>query len=181
MHYLPTLPAAAVLLSCLGWTVPAPYAVAAGGSCTPAGEIAANQPPPVSDVQLDAGGTLRGLVLNLEGVPVADLPVLIRQGDRQLALTHTDLMGRFSAGQLRGGTYQVTVGGRSKLLRAWAEGTAPPSAKPLALVVVGSNVVRGHMPAQQFFASDQVIIAGLVAAVIAIPIAVHSSSTPASP
>jgi len=135
----------------------------------------------VSDVQLDAAGTLHGLVLNLEGLPVADLPVLIRQGDHPVAQTQTDLLGRFAAGRLRGGTYQVLVGGRSKLLRAWTEGTAPPAAKPLALVVVGSSVVRGQLPAQCFFASDKVIIAGMVAAMIAIPIAVNNGGAPASP
>ncbi len=51
-------------------------------------------------------------------------------------------------------------------------------------MVVGSEVVRGQMPLEDFFASDAVIITGLVAAMIAIPIAVHNSGgkdKPASP
>ena len=61
---------------------------------------------------------------------------------------------------------------------------SPPAARPLALMVVGSEVVRGQMPLEDFFASDAVIITGLAAAMIAIPIAVHNSGgkdKPASP
>jgi hypothetical protein len=49
-------------------------------------------------------------------------------------------------------------------------------------VVVGSDVVRGQMPLECFCASDAFVITAMVAAVIAIPIAIHNNGgTPASP
>ena len=50
-------------------------------------------------------------------------------------------------------------------------------------MIVGDSVVRGQMPLEDFFASDAVVVAGLVAAMIAIPIALHNSGSrrPASP
>lgn len=140
--------------------------------------------PPVADVALSCDGTLEGLVMDVDGVPVPDAPVALFRGDKELGRTASDSLGRFRLGGLAGGTYRVAVGPHARLVRAWTADTAPPAAGEMALVVVG-RVVRGQMPLECFFASDAFVITGMVAAMIALPIAIHSSGggsdVPASP
>jgi hypothetical protein len=137
--------------------------------------------PTVGDVELDASGCLRGLVLNADAIPVASAEVIVRKQGEQVR-TRTDGFGRFQTMVSGGGTYQVTAGKSGQSVRAWTSGTAPPTAKPLALVVVGSDVVRGQLPLERFCCSDQFVVAAMVAAMIAIPIAVHKSGgKPVSP
>jgi hypothetical protein len=181
MNPLRRLKAFCVALSCLGLILPPsvlasgpPWAVAGPGSRAP-------QPAKlVRDVALDPAGSLHGLVADVQGVRVAGAEVVLRRPGGTPIRTHADRQGRFSFDQLRGGVYQVSVGRQGGLIRAWADQTAPPAAQNVALLVVGDDVVRGQMPAEEFFASDAVIITAMVAAMIAIPIVVHNSrpSTP---
>jgi len=170
-------------LSCLGLILPTSILEAA----PPAATAVRPEGPPrpqsrVGDVALDAAGYLLGQVVDRQGLPVADRPVALGQMGRQIARTRTDAFGRFRVGPLRGGTYHVSVGRHGELVRAWVARTAPPAAGDVALLVVGDDVVRGQMPLEQFFASDAVVICGMVAAAIAIPIALNSShSEPCSP
>ena len=139
--------------------------------------------PPVQlfgDVELDPLGSMQGVVVDARGVPVGDQTVMLRQSGRELARAESDAQGRFRFGPLRGGTYQLWLGKQARSVRAWAANTAPPAARNVAMVVVGGEVVRGQLPLEEFFASDSVLLVGLVAAVIAIPIAVHNSR-PRSP
>jgi len=184
MDLLRVLKVWCVGLSCLGMILPASLleaapAAAAKTSRQPAGHRAEM----VSDLELDASGRLHGLVVNVEGVPVGHAVVSVRQMNAEVASTKSDALGRFSIGQLRGGTYQLTVGNQGRLVRAWAANTAPPAAKGFVLIIVGGDVIRGQMPLEEFFASDAVVVVGLVAAMIAIPIVVNNShdSAPSSP
>ena len=171
-------------LSCLGLILPASALQAARRPAAMAAQPPAPQPAKLtSDVELDATGTLRGQVVNVGGVPVAEAEVFLRQSGFQFARTRTDATGRFSFRHLRGGMYEVVVRGHSGLVRAWAAKTAPPAAEEIALVVVGHDLVRGQMPAEQFFASDAFVVTAMVAAMIALPIALHNSGDagPVSP
>ena len=47
---------------------------------------------------------------------------------------------------LRGGAYEIVVGPRSTVCRLWAAQTAPPSAGPAALVVVGATTLAEITP-----------------------------------
>ncbi len=146
-------------------------------------------PPPLAqrvkllgDVRLDGSGQMHGWVVSGQGTPLADVPVVLSRAGRQPARTRTNQMGRFRVGPLRGGSYSMLVGRHAVVARAWADKTAPPGAADVALIVCGDDVIRGQMPLEEFFASDAVIICGMVAAMIAIPIAVHNSrSRPSSP
>ncbi len=185
-------------LACLGTILPTsalPAAVPTGGDW--------DNPPPngrsvgepsritsVGDVELDPAGSLRGVVVNVQGVPIAQAEVVVRQADRQVARTETDAQGCFLADNLRGGIYEVAIGRYTRQFRTWAARTAPPNTKPFALIVVGVepwraelDVVRGQRTPGELFASDAVILTGLVGAMIAIPIAVHQSKRrgPTSP
>lgn len=139
--------------------------------------------PLVSDLELGPKGSLRGFVVNVHGVPIARAPVVVRNADREVARTSTDLLGQFSVDGLRGGIYQVGTGRYARQFRTWVARTAPPRAKQIALIVVGGDVVRGQMPLEDFFASDAFIITGMVGAMIAIPVVVHQSNQrrPSSP
>jgi len=139
--------------------------------------------PVVGDVELDAAGSLHGAVIDIQGVPVAHAAVAVRRDGREVDRTSTDALGCFCVDGLQGGTYLVTVGGCQKLYRTWVAQTAPPKTSRLALVIVGGDVVRGQMPLEGFCGRDASVIAGMVAAMIAIPVAVHQSrhSVPTSP
>jgi hypothetical protein len=137
----------------------------------------------IADVELDAQGGLQGVVVDVHGAPQSAAKVVLVQQKREVGRVQADRFGRFRLSGLRGGVYSLQSGGQVCFVRAWTSEKAPPKAKAAALIVSGDGVVRGQMPLEQFFASDGVVIAGLVAAMIAIPIAVsnHGSSSPASP
>ena len=181
MDHFRVLRIVAVCLSCVGIVSPA----SAFETATPRATAAAPTPPvpmrkPAGDVELDAAGCLHGLVFGAEGLPVADVPVVLGHLGHEVARTRTDAVGRFRIGPLRGGTYQLSAAGHGRLVRVWAATTAPPGGRNVALITIGGDVVRGQMPLEEFFASDAVIICAMVAALIAVPIAVHNSG-PSSP
>lgn len=162
--------------------VPAPSAQSAQPA-RPAARGVTPKAKSVSDVKLDDAGYLHGMVVDLQGTPVANATVVVSQGKRDLAQVRTDGQGQFRAGPIARGSYLLKSRGQSRAVRAWTPQMAPPSAGRLALLITGSEIVRGQMPLEHFFASDAFIITGLVAAMIAIPIVVHNSGskTPASP
>jgi hypothetical protein len=178
MDYLRILRALCVGLSAVGLLLPTSVLEAAAP-----GALANDVKPRatlVNDVELDAAGSMHGLVVDVQGARAVDREVVVRQPGREVARTRTDAMGRFRIGPLRGGMYQLSVDGGGRMVRAWAANTAPPAAEKTTLVVIGGEVIRGQMPLECFFGSDAVIIAGLVAAMIILPIAL-SGSKPHSP
>ena len=177
MNWLRPFTLVCVSLACLGMILPASVLEAA-----PLAGRASPRRPVLSDVELDAKGTLRAIVINAQGIPVAGTPIVVYQGSREVGRTSTDAMGWFSIRGLRGGTCQVTVGRHAVRLRTWAARTAPPKTKRAALIVVGDGVVRGQRPLGEFLCSDCVLVTALVAAMIAVPIAVYNSDgKPSSP
>ena len=184
MNPLRVLTAFAVGLSSLGLILPAPILKAAPPvRAARTTQLVEPQAKSISDVKLDATGYLHGMVVDSQGTPVANATVVVNRGKRDLAKVSTNSLGRFSAGPLGSGTYLMKSGGQSWAVRAWTDKMAPPSARQLALLITGSEVIRGQMPLEDFFASDAFVITALVAAMIAIPIALHNSGskTPASP
>lgn len=98
----------------------------------------------IGDVKLDATGLLRGVVINLQGVPVANASVAIRKADGKVVRTTTDAFGCFAVDGLPEGTYRLTTGRLVRRIRTWDVAAAPPRAGQLALLVLGNNVMRGH-------------------------------------
>ncbi len=141
---------------------------AAGGSAAPAA---------LADVALGGGGVLRGQVVDPQGNLLAHCEVLVRQQDRAIAVTRTDADGRFAISGLAGGVYQIAAAESVAVFRFWAPGTAPPAAQAAALIVAGNGgLVRGQGPGsgvRRFFSSPWVL-AGLLAAAIATPIALSN-------
>jgi hypothetical protein len=143
---------------------------------TPTFTSSAQQPlPPTVDLALGPGGRLQGLVVDVQGVPVAAAPVVVRQWQGDITVATSDRLGQFAVQGLRGGTYQLLVGQQRLIVRAWTTEAAPPQARSMVLIVVNDPLVRGQLPLQDYFASDAFVVAGLVAASIAIPILTRNS------
>lgn len=144
---------------------------------------AADPAPRVIDVSLRDGGVLAGQVLDPQGIAKAGTPVSLNADQKQLAVSKTDQNGTFAFGGVRGGVYQLVTAEGHGIYRAWAPGTAPPSAKSSVLLVSGANTVRGQSTgaASRFF-SNPIVIGGLAATAVAVPVAVVASEQhPASP
>lgn len=133
--------------------------------------------PPVAsspDVALRSGGMLVGQVVDTQGVAKANALVSVRQGEHEVVRTRTDENGVFAAQGLRGGTYQLLTQDGSCACRLWAADTAPPAARPAALLVSGNEVVRGMYGADGMIGwakAHPYITIAAVAAGTAIPLA----------
>lgn len=180
MNSLRVVRALLVGASCVGLLLPNSLSLAA----SPPGQPRRHKPVTISDVELDAGGFIRGLVVNAQGVPIRNAEVLLWKANNQMARGASDGVGRFRLGPVSGGTYAIRSSGQTSWVRAWRGGTAPPATGDTVLVVVGDDLVRGQMPLEDFFTSDAFVITALVAAAIAVPIVIHNRSrhkSPASP
>ncbi len=166
----------AVSMAVLGFCLPQPLLAAA----------TAEPAPVVIDVKLHRspdGNVLIGQVQDPQGLIKADAPVFLVEAGRKVAETRTDQNGYFGFKDMRGGVYQVAAAGGIGMYRAWAPGTAPPSAQHGALVVAGENLVRGqcHFGRLKFWLSHPCVIAAIIAAAVAIPVAIHNADDGEAP
>ena len=153
--------------------------VAVAGCCLPQTALAA-QPADrpssvVTDVALQNGGVLLGQVVDPQGSALSAVSVSLHSGDQQLGANQTDGSGYFVFRGLRGGTYQLVAAKGHGVFRAWAPGTAPPSAQQGALLVAGEETVRGQFGQLKFWLSNPWVIAGFVTAAVAIPVALYNT------
>jgi len=128
----------------------------------------------VRDVALQSSGVLQGQILDTQGTPQGGVEVAAVQHGQALAVTRTDADGRFTMASLRGGVYELQTSTSSEVVRLWAPQTAPPAAQDGLLLVAGNDVVRTQGHGLGFLANPWVL-AGIVAAAIAIPLAVSDS------
>ena len=156
--------------------------VAVVGLCVPQVALAAtpsaNQTPVVTDVKLQEGGVLLGQVVTPQNTAVVGTDVVLLSGKKQLAVSKTDKQGYFAFSRLPRGVYQVAAANGYGAFRVWTSKTAPPKARKGALVVAGSNTVRGQNGMSSFrnFMANPIVIAGIVATAIAVPVAIHNSN-----
>lgn len=127
----------------------------------------------VSDVALQAGGVLRGRVLHAAGQALPHKTVQISRDGQLVQTVYTGREGQFTAGPLRGGVYRVSAANVSGVARLWAPNTAPPGAKP-QLWIVSGPVSRAQMHPAATIMGSPMLITGLVAAAVAIPVAMTS-------
>jgi hypothetical protein len=129
----------------------------------------------VSDIALRPGGVLIGQVLDAQGKARAGAQVSIQQAGHEVVRTTSDANGIFAAQGLRGGEYQLLTEDASSVSRMWAADTAPPNARPGALLVSGQDIVRGQYGPMHtwldWMKAHPYITAGVVAAAIAVPLA----------
>ena len=127
-----------------------------------------------SDVELGPGGVLLGQVVDVNGRPATATRVALCQSHREIASAVTDHDGRFAVRGLRGGTYEIIAAGQRSHCRAWAPNTAPPDTSRQTLVVVGGQVARGAQGPLGYWLGKPLILAGVVGAAVAIPVALHN-------
>jgi len=162
--------------------------LAAIGFLLPQPLFAAGPAPasPVTDVALRDGGLLVGQVVDEQGAAMAGVPVSLRYKDRELTTGKTSKDGTFGFKGLRGGVYQIAAAKGQGVFRVWTVGTAPPAAQEGALVVGSDDVVRGQEcrgGGFRAFITNPLVIAGVVATAVAVPVAIHNSkhNEPTSP
>lgn len=154
----------------------------------PAAEVPPTHPEaarPMTDISLGNGGMLNGIVRDGNGTPKANTPVTLVQNQRDIASTTTDEHGRFAIDGVRGGAYVIISGNQANNYRAWAPGTAPPSASNSVQLRLGP-IVRGHFggkigshlpsihPVQ--YLNNPVTIGGLIGMAVGLPIILHDNN-----
>jgi hypothetical protein len=94
-----------------------------------------------------------------------------------LARTKTDKEGYFAVRDLKTGIYQVASDNGLGNFRVWNADVAPPQAQQGALIVADGSVVRGNL---LDVITNPLVVAGVIATAIAVPIAVSSSNNSGS-
>lgn len=134
----------------------AAVALAMVGIVFPQTQILAGQKQPVKpvvktmpansilDISLSKDGKFTGRTVTQTGNPVEGATVVMKQGNKEVATSVTDRNGQFTMTNVTAGVYQVKTGNTEGVYRVWAEKSAPPSAKPYGLMVVGENGARGQ-------------------------------------
>jgi len=135
------------------------------------------EPPRVMDVALGPNHTLRGAVVDPQGIPVPATQVVLLNGHRQIGVTETDEQGRFVFSEITGAVYGVAAAGAVKVCRLWAPHTAPPAANQDLLVVADGQAVRGLNPFNDragriytWMSEHPLLTYSLIAAAITVPI-----------
>jgi hypothetical protein len=96
------------------------------------------------DVVLQEGGVLKGRFVDDGGTPIDGARLVVRQNDEIAAVMITDARGEFSAENLSRGVYRIESPTASGDYRLWRADEAPPSARPVALVVSQNPTLRGQ-------------------------------------
>ncbi len=99
-----------------------------------------------SDVALNAGGLLKGTVLNTAAQPVAGVVVSILHNEKTVASVLSNQSGEFAVKGLRNGAHVVKVGTTQQIVRLWGLNSAPPAAVENIAIVVDEAAVRGQLP-----------------------------------
>lgn len=139
---------------------------------------------PIQDVALQPGGRLVGQVVDEQARPQAATRLAVVADGEAVAVATTDQDGRFEVQGLKAGVYVIQTADTGRVYRAWAADTAPPAAVGELLVVNDGTVVRGlgggAAPAKSGghfgWLANPWVLAGIVAAAIAIPLAVANGS-----
>lgn len=143
----------------------------------------------IRDVELAQGGLLVGRLTDANGQPVAGSPVSVLSGGKPLVSIETDAEGMFAVAKLRGGVHEVATIDQVQVCRLWAPGTAPPGTAQSIDVIAPGEVVRGQYgppPGNRFirkakvWATNPLVIGGVVAAAVAIPVALSDDDGPHS-
>lgn len=106
----------------------------------------------VADVVLHQNGLIVGQVVDESGKGRQQAKITIVSRGNMIAETTTDEQGLFAVQGLRGGEYVIATSRGATTVRAWAEGTAPPSAVATLGLVEDGQTVRANScnPARQY-------------------------------
>jgi len=135
----------------------------------------------MTDVALSDGGTLQGQVVDLQNLGQPGVPIVLRYQNRDVIKTVTNTNGQFTAQDLHGGVYNIATAQGDNTFRLWAPRTAPPAAKPSAVVYVQNGGPSGGGGSLKAILGHPLVLPAVIATAIAVPVAVSSSHHPASP
>jgi hypothetical protein len=178
-----------VAIACLGLLLPGQlFAAAPVDSARPTTQL--------SDISLHEGGVFAGQIVGENGNPLAAVPVSLKYQGSEIAHVTTDANGAFAVRGVRTGVYTVHASDAVGCYRAWNGATAPPSAKPGALLVSHKEIVRGQgcdcgattasdctcgntlgcggLPG---FLTNPIVIGAVVATAIAVPLAISENGS----
>jgi hypothetical protein len=161
------------------------------GAAEPGRVVAARKrgPAVVDAVLTDAHG-LQGRVYNAQGKPLTGIDVFVVAPNGEHVRTRTNELGDFEVNGLKGGVYQLAAGHGSQMVRAWTEGTAPPAAEKQVLLVSDPRVLAaqyepgtfGHFLEEgKLMLSNPLVVGGIIAAAVAIPVAIHNADDDDAP
>lgn len=138
---------------------------------------AAASPAVIRDVALQAGGEMRGQVVDAQWNPCGQVPLrIVRATDAAtVAVVQTDAQGRFAVRALAGGVYRLETPAGAAVYRVWTPNTAPPSAIASAVVVQGDPTMRGNLGSIGWF--GWTLIGLGVAAAIALPLVLDDDAS----
>jgi hypothetical protein len=163
---------AAVGIAGLGLLIP-PTSLSAADPQRPVPATPGAEALQITDVALAPGGTLVGQVVDSAGVGVAGAAVTVRHNETVVASTVSTAQGNFAIRGLQGGVFQVSAGQGLGIYRLWAPETAPPAAGKSALIVSDATTVRGQTSRIGQFLTNPLVVAGIVAVAVAVPVTVH--------
>lgn len=187
----------AVWTASLGLLFPPQFLMAAGEPATqPQVSVTSTNSTPtareavqIHDVELGPHGQFAGQIVNAQGKPISGAAIILRNRSGKLQAI-SNAQGQFQFSSLSGGTYHLEGGQGGQLCRLWKNGTAPPKANGQMLLVqqdgpvaLGQNCgtpvcgspVSGRASRAKRFLTHPLVIGGLVAAAIAIPVAIHNA------
>ena len=127
----------------------------------------------IQDIALKDHGVFTGTVLDEQGTARAAIPVTVSRQGKVVARTETNAAGQFIVRDLSGGLYEVQTPAGSGVYRLWSPRTAPPAALAAATVMPNGSVVRAQLGGGGALGwlANPWVLAGVVAAAIAIPLA----------
>ena len=111
-------------------------------------------PNSILDVKLSSDGAVSGRLIRSNGERIAGAVVVAKQGAIEAGQSVTDDQGRFEFRNLKSGVYDFGAGNTVGHYRVWTEKSAPPSAMPHCLLVIGENGARGQYGLSQTIAGE---------------------------
>ncbi len=147
--------------------------LAAFGMRLPQVALAVEPTPPVEDIALAEGGVLHGKVVDLQGSGVGGVPLSVKSQNREVVRTTTNTDGSFTVNGLNDGVYQLAASDGQGVYRLWSAKKAPPVARNGAIVYTQGGCGGGG--GLKMLLANPIVIAGLVATAIAVPVALANS------
>ncbi|MCX7421579.1 MAG: hypothetical protein NT013_18815 [Planctomycetia bacterium] len=137
--------------------------------------------PKPTDIVLHPGNIIAGEVFTADGKPLAETEVIVQIGRHEVARVSTNRLGEFAVEVPRGGVYVVASNGGTLLVRAWTATAAPPTSLEKITIAPQTTVIRAQNQGGGFDPLLGLLLAGGIAAAIAIPIALNNSGNNDAP
>ena len=98
----------------------------------------------IQDVALQAEGILQGVLVDQQGLPIKNSPVVVVFRNEPIVKMRTDDRGVFRARGLRAGLHTIQAPSALQRCRLWTAAAAPPRAKRHIVLVHDDQLVRAQ-------------------------------------